>query len=230
MGAMVYRRGLLHLSRGSEAQRRSAKGAAAWEKVRRADAIAKLQPPLDSYELEALGNRIHTPDIDAEALHHVFVTFPKKLDCDIAQNPNALSDDLAAIWKARDCPDYYLTINPDVPLEIVQSIFDSTKREDLDEWGRMARDGAALRLATDRCDPEFLYSLYDATGEFAPETKTGGLIRIRMATNLCTPEVVWRQMQRPPELKQAAEYAKSYRRTASADSRVREAQEWRPKR
>jgi hypothetical protein len=203
---------------------------AAYQELLRPRAIEKLRPPLDFYEVQALAMRMQDQRLDAATLHHVFVTFPKQVDCEIAKNPNALSEDLVAIWNEHICADEHtFVMNPNVPLKIVRSIFDAHHGKTSDWHAAMVRDEAALRLAKGSCDPELLYSFFTATDEFPPETQVGGLLRMYMARNMCLPEIVCAQMQSPPESKQAACDGHD-RGVARWDPKVREAQAWRPQR
>lgn len=206
----------------------AAKGAAAWDTVMVPSRIAKLEPPLDNYQVSALTNRIHYPDMDGATLHHILVTFPKQFDCDIVQNVNVLQDDLLAIWNGHNCPEPYFVANPKSPLRLVEEIFDSHQDANPDEKSRMARNQAALRLAKESCDPKWLYSLFHANGDFAADTQFGLQLRTQMVSNICTPFVIRSEMQKIPDLKQPADYEREYGRMARGDQQAGEAQFWVP--
>jgi len=203
------------------------RGAAAHEQLTQPGALAKLQPPLDQYQVAVLASLIIDPRLDPAILHHILVTFPKQVDCAIVKNSSASPEDLTTIWIEHICPDYDFAANRHTPLPIVQSIFESP-RTDAPDWQLLsAREMTAARLAKERCDPNFLYSLFNAKGDLAPDTKAGLLMRIEMTQNPCTPELVRAQMQSPPELKQASQQRGQL---PAYDRQTWEAQNWHPSR
>lgn len=206
----------------------AAKGAAAWDTVMVPSRVARLKPPLDSYQVAALTNRIHYPDMDGATLHHVLITFPKQFDCEIVQNANVLQADLLAVWKAHNCPESYIVLNPQSPLDVVKAIFEAHPEADPDEKSRTARNQAAVRLAKESCDPKLLYWLFHARGDLAADTEVGLQLRVQMVSNICTPLVVRSEMKKIPDLKQPADYERVYGRLARGNQQAGEAQFWVP--
>ena len=202
-------------------------GAAAHDQLTQPGALAKLQPPLDQYQVAALASLIIDPRLDPALLHHILITFPKQVDCAIVKNSSASPDDLTTIWNERTCPDYDFAVNRHTPFPIVQSIFESPRRDAPDWQIRSAREMTAARLAKESCDPQFLYSLFNAKDDLAPDTKAGLLMRIDMTQNPCTPKLVRAQMQSPPELQQAAQQRGQL---PAHDRQTWEAQNWHPAR
>jgi len=201
--------------------------AAAHDQLVQPGALAKLQPPLDQYQVAALDGLIIDPRLDPALLHHLLVTFPKQVDCAIVKNSSASPDDLTTIWNEHSCPDYDFAANRHTPLPIVQSIFESPLRDAPDWQIRSAREMTAARLAKESCDPQFLYSLFNAQDDLASDTKAGLLMRIDMTQNPCTPKLVRAQMQSPPELQQAAQQRGQL---PAHDRQTWEAQNWHPAR
>jgi hypothetical protein len=204
-----------------------ARGAAARERVMPQGKIGNLKPPLDRDEISVLAGEVRWPNVDGATLHRVFVTVPKQLDCDIAQNPNIFQQDLLSIWNEHACPDSYFAANPQTPLDVVKVIFDSQPEPEADEKARIPRTQAAARLAKESCDPELLYSLFNSKGDLAIDTKAGSDMRVQMVANVCAPWIVREQMQRLPGLKQPADYQRAF---PPMSREVWEAQHWRPSR
>ncbi len=192
--------------------------------------IANLKAPLDSYETAALENRVHDPDVDGATLHHVFVTFPKQVDCDLIKNANILPSDLLTIWNEHMCREDDLIPNPQTPMDVVKSIFDSHHEADSDPNILTIRDRAAIRIAKEACDPKLLYSLFNARADFPLDTNAGLKMRTQMVSNICTPLVVRAQMKRMPDLKQPADYERYYGNLARGNQEAGEAQYWVPSR
>jgi hypothetical protein len=206
---------------------RVAKFAAARERVMPNGKIGNLNSPLGRDEISVLAGAVPWPNIDGATLHRVFVSVPKQLDCDIAKNPNVFQQDLLSIWNEHACPDSYFTANPQTPLDVVKVIFDSHHDTEADEKTRMARNQAADRLAKESCDAELLYSLFNAKGDLALNTMAGSDMRAQMVSNVCTPWVVRKQMQKLPNLKQPPDYERAY---PPMSREVWEAQHWFPSR
>lgn len=203
-----------------------AKLAAARDRVMPQGKIGNLKPPLDRDEISVLASEVRWPNIDGATLHRVLVAAPKQLDCEIAQNPSVLQQDLLSIWNEHACPDSYFSANPQTPLDVVKVIFDS-HHDAADEKTRIARTNAAVRLAKESCDPELLYSLFNSTGDLATDTKAGSDMRVHMVSNVCVPWIVRKQMQKLPELKQPVDYERAF---PPMSREVWEAQHWLPSR
>jgi hypothetical protein len=201
---------------------------AAYERLLQPGALATLKPPLDQYEVEALRMRVFDQRLDSGTLHHIFVTFPKQADCEIVKNPNARTEDLVAIWNKHACPDdYSFVMNPNVPVEIVRSIYDSLHDKTLDEHGEMVHNEAMLRLAKGSCDPELLYSFFKAREPFPPDHKVGAALRINLLRNMCLPDVACQKLQNPSDVGHAV-CNEHERGVARWDPKVREAEAWKP--
>ena len=155
----------------------------------------------------------------------LLVAVPKQLDCDIAQNANIFQPDLLSIWDEHACPNTYFTANPQTPSDLLKKIFDSSQDAQADEETRLAGNQAAVRLAKQSCDPKLLYSLFGSKGGLALDTPAGWDMRVQMVSNVCTPAVVRKQMQKLPALKQPADYERAY---PPMSREVWEAQHWSP--
>ena len=204
-----------------------AKLAAAHDRVMPNGKIGDLKPPLDQEEISVLASEVRWPSVDGATLHRVLAAVPKQLDCVIVQNPNILQQDLLSIWNKHDCPNLNIADNPQTPLDVVRKIFDSLQDAKSEEQSRTARKHAAVRLAKEACDPELLYSLFNSKGDLAIDSAAGWDMRVQMVSNVCTPEIVRMQMQKLPNLKQPADYERTY---APMSREVWEAQHWSPSR
>lgn len=202
---------------------------AARDRVMPQGKIRDLHPPLDQDEVRVLADQLRWPYIDAATLHRVHASVPKQLDCAIAQNSNALPDDLLSIWNEHICPDSYLAGNPNTPFDVLEVIFDAHPEGEADKDGRAARNGSAAGLAKVSCDPALLYSLFQLKDGLAIDTAAGLQMRRNMVRNTCTPWIIRKQMEKLPQLEQPADY--QTRREYRAWSReIWVAQHWRPQR